>query len=108
MIDDNFDFGFTLESDEEVKRTLPIEGDLKTQLEEMEKQNKKMFIERNRAVNGINSLHSSIKPFLNNLKANPEKDYIYWAGSDRISRIEEFERHLEEIVNNAIGQTSNT
>jgi hypothetical protein len=34
-------------------------------------------------------------PLLNNLKMNPEKDYILWP--NRLAKVEEFEDHLQKI-----------
>jgi hypothetical protein len=34
---------------------------------------------------------------LNNLAANPEKDYIKWNGKDRLAKIEQFRDKLEEV-----------
>jgi len=38
-----------------------------------------------------------IQPLFDNLKKNPEKDYIYWP--NRVAKIEEFERKLKEFTN---------
>ena len=40
-----------------------------------------------------------IKPLLNNLAKNPEKDYIYWPGKVRMSKIEEFSDKLDKVYN---------
>jgi len=34
-------------------------------------------------------------PLLNNLKKNPEKEYILWP--NRLAKVEEFETHLQSI-----------
>jgi len=34
---------------------------------------------------------------LNNLKANPDKDYIYWP--KRLEKVEQFEDHIQGIYN---------
>ena len=39
---------------------------------------------------------NSILPLLSNLKANPEKDYIYWP--KRTEKVEAFEDLIAEIV----------
>jgi len=36
-------------------------------------------------------------PLLNNLKKNPEKEYILWP--DRLKKVESFEDHLTKIYN---------
>ena len=43
----------------------------------------------------LNKLYNAIVPLLNNLKKNPEKDYILWP--NRMAKVEEFEAHLQKI-----------
>jgi hypothetical protein len=43
----------------------------------------------------LDAMYKAIQPLLNNLKANPEKDYIFWPG--RMPKIESFEAHLAKI-----------
>lgn len=43
----------------------------------------------------LDKLYNAIVPLLNNLKKNPEKDYILWP--DRLSKVEAFETHLQDI-----------
>jgi len=43
----------------------------------------------------LDKLYNAIIPLLNNLKKNPEKDYILWP--NRLEKVEEFETHLQEI-----------
>lgn len=38
-----------------------------------------------------------VKPLLNNLCQNPEKEYIHWP--NRVSKIEEFMQKVENILN---------
>jgi hypothetical protein len=38
-----------------------------------------------------------VKPLLNNLCQNPEKEYIHWP--NRVSKIEEFKIKVENILN---------
>ena len=45
--------------------------------------------------NQLDSLYNAIMPLLNNLKMNPEKDYILWP--NRLAKVEEFEDHLQKI-----------
>ena len=44
----------------------------------------------------LDKLYNSITPLLNNLKANPEKEYILWP--NRTEKIEEFEDHISKII----------
>jgi hypothetical protein len=83
-MDDIFDFGFTAVDEEElssVQETVAMANDaeqlaLSTQ-------------ER------LDKLYNAIIPLLNNLKKNPEKDYILWP--NRLTKVEEFETHLQKI-----------
>jgi hypothetical protein len=43
----------------------------------------------------IDRLYNAIVPLLNNLKKNPEKDYILWP--NRLEKVEAFEDHLQRI-----------
>jgi len=45
----------------------------------------------------LDSLYNAIVPLLNNLKKNPEKEYILWP--DRLAKVEAFEDHLQKIYN---------
>jgi hypothetical protein len=44
----------------------------------------------------LQKLYKTILPLLENLKANPEKDYIFWP--NRVKKVEEFENIIKEIV----------
>lgn len=43
----------------------------------------------------VDALYNAIQPLLNNLKANPEKEYILWP--QRLEKIEQFETYLQGI-----------
>lgn len=45
----------------------------------------------------LDKLYNAVQPLLNNLKANPEKDYIYWP--NRQEKVEQFETHIQGIYN---------
>jgi len=44
----------------------------------------------------LNNLYNAILPLLSNLKANPEKDYIYWP--NRTEKVEQFEEIIANII----------
>ena len=44
----------------------------------------------------LDKLYNAITPLLNNLKKNPEKEYILWP--NRTEKIEEFEDHISSII----------
>lgn len=81
---DMFDFGFTAVDEDElqaVQQTAALANDaeqLATTTQER-----------------LDKLYNAIIPLLNNLKKNPEKDYILWP--NRLDKVEEFETHLQEI-----------
>lgn len=74
---DIFDFGFTAVDEDE----LDVVQKSASQAESVEDR--------------LNSLYNAIVPLLNNLKKNPEKEYILWP--DRLKKVEEFETHLQKI-----------
>jgi len=81
---DLFDFGFTAVDEDElqaVQKTVALATDAEqlalTTQERLDK------------------LYNAIVPLLNNLKKNPEKEYILWP--NRLAKVEEFETHLQEI-----------
>ena len=84
MSDDIFDFGFTTVDETEleaVQKATETAASASSTAEEMQAK--------------IDKLYNAIIPLLNNLKANPEKEYIYWP--NRIDKVEQFETHLYDI-----------
>ena len=82
---DKFDFGFTAVDEDE--------------LEVVQRQSQKLESTSGKAEDledKLNKLYNSILPLLSNLKANPEKDYIYWP--KRTEKVEAFEDLIAEIV----------
>ena len=84
MTDLDFDFGFTAVTEDEldvVKKTQDSVNDaeqLATSTQDT-----------------LDKLYNAIIPLLNNLKKNPEKDYILWP--KRLDKVEAFETHLQNI-----------
>ena len=82
MSDDIFDFGFTAVDE------LNAVQEAKTQIKEV----------TGTATGNqerLDKLYNAIVPLLNNLKKNPEKEYILWP--DRLKKVEQFEDHLQKI-----------
>ena len=81
---DLFDFGFTAVDEDElqaVQKTVALASDAEQlALTTQEK---------------LDKLYNAIVPLLNNLKKNPEKEYILWP--NRLAKVEEFETHLQGI-----------
>lgn len=82
--DDFFDFGFTITDAAEL-----------SVLEEKERQIQSASAGAGETQERLERLYKAIQPLLNNLKANPEKDYIFWP--ERMPKIESFEAHLANI-----------
>jgi len=80
MTDDIFDFGFTAVTEEELEVVTELKERANTALSYHDR---------------LEGLFNAIQPLLNNLKANPEKDYIYWP--NRLDKVEQFEDHLQNI-----------
>ena len=84
MSEELFDFGFTCVD----------ESELNIYQEAQQK-----VAETSQAVTAtqekIDKLYNAIQPLLNNLKANPEKEYILWP--NRLQKIEQFETYLQGI-----------
>ena len=87
----DFDFGFTAVTEEEL---------------EVVKEAKETAIMKtaglDRTQEKCDTLYNMIKPLLNNLAKNPEKDYIHWPNRDviidkQIERIQAVTRYFERI-----------
>ena len=76
----DFDFGFTLvdEADLDVSQELASATTASTSAQDK-----------------LDTLYNAITPLLNNLKANPEKEYIKWP--NRVEKVEAFEDHIYKI-----------
>jgi hypothetical protein len=76
---DMFDFGFTAVDEDELEAV------------------QKVSVAASSTEDRLNNLYNAIVPLLNNLKKNPEKDYILWP--NRLAKVEEFEDMLQKIYN---------
>lgn len=81
-IDDVFDFGFTTVDEHELEAVQRVSS---------EKLEETALLELK-----LNKLYSAIIPLLQNLKNNPDKDYIFWP--NRIEKVEAFEKQLQKII----------
>ena len=86
MSNDIFDFGFTAVDETELEIVQKAQSDL-TDLNHTAED----------AQGKLDDLYNSVIPLLNNLKKNPEKEYILWP--NRTAKIEEFEKKLFDIYN---------
>ncbi len=74
--DFDFDFGFTTE--EELKST---------EIQELGTTQEKLA-----------GLRKMMMPLLLNLKKNPDKDIIKWAGTDRVKQIDAFIKKMDDYI----------
>ena len=81
---DDFDFGFTLVDEKDL--------DSVQQLSKVVEQSSSNY---DSAQEKLDELYNAITPLLNNLKANPEKEYIKWP--DRVAKVEAFEEFISDI-----------
>jgi hypothetical protein len=82
---DQFDFGFTAVDEDELEAVQKTAQKLESTSGKAEDLEDK-----------LNKLYNAILPLLSNLKANPEKDYIYWP--KRTEKVEAFEDHIAGII----------
>ena len=81
---DIFDFGFTAVDEDELQA-----------VQDAQKAAGDVAVEAKSTQDKIDRLYNAIVPLLNNLKKNPEKDYILWP--NRLEKGEAFEDHLQRI-----------
>ena len=84
----DFDFGFTAVTEEELDVVIEAKETPVMKTAGLDKTQEK-----------CDTLYNMIKPLLNNLAKNPEKDYIHWPGKLRSKKIEEFSDKLDEVYN---------
>ena len=84
MEEDLFDFGFTAVDETELQAVQQTQA-LANDAEQMATTTQEK----------LDNLYNAIVPLLNNLKKNPEKEYILWP--DRLKKVEAFEDHLQKI-----------
>ena len=82
--DDIWDFGFTAVTEDELDAVQVTHHKLKETEEGAQAIQQK-----------LDKLYSAIQPLLHNLKANPEKEYIWWP--ERQQKVEEFEAYISAI-----------
>ena len=86
MADLDFDFGFTAVDEDELE-AVKKKQDVIDQLD----------VGQNVTQEKLDRLYNAITPLLNNLKKNPEKDYILWP--NRVAKVDQFEDMLRKIYN---------
>ena len=84
MSEEIFDFGFTLVDENELEAVQQAQATVTATSSTAEVTQAK-----------LDKLFNAIQPLLNNLKMNPEKEYILWP--NRTEKIEAFEDHIQAI-----------
>ena len=84
MSDDFVDFGFTAVDEDELEA-----------VQKVAKKAEASQTEASSAQEKLDKLYNAITPLLNNLKMNPEKEYILWP--NRLEKVEQFEDHIQKI-----------
>jgi len=87
MTEPIFDFGFTLVDESELQ-TYQQAADATAKVEAT-------TLVATATQEKVDALYNAIQPLLNNLKQNPEKEYILWP--TRLEKIEQFESYLQGI-----------
>lgn len=83
-LDLNFDFGFTAVDADELQVLQDTKAELETTAAVAQGTEEK-----------LNKLYNMVMPLLNNLAANPDKDYIYWP--NRLSKIDQFRDAIDTV-----------
>jgi len=86
LTEELFDFGFTAVDEAELEA-----------VQKAAKQTETVASEATDIKDRLDKLYNTITPLLNNLKRNPEKEYILWP--DRLKKVEAFETVLQKIYN---------
>ena len=84
MSDDIFDFGFTIVDEAELEAVQQATQQVQSVSTTVQSTQER-----------LDKLYNAVQPLLNNLKQNPEKDYILWP--NRLAKIEQFEDHIQKI-----------
>ena len=80
----DFDFGFTAVDEHELDAVQKAQSEVDDKVEAV--------------LNRFDKLYSAIIPLLENLKKNPEREYIYWP--NRVQKVDAFKKYIDEIFYN--------
>lgn len=83
MTEEMNDFGFIAVTEDEVNSVETEKSEaLQEQLNLLDKR--------------LNAMYDAVLPLLDNLRKNPDADYIYWP--DRVPKVDEFQQKLSDIL----------
>jgi hypothetical protein len=83
-LDLDFDFGFSAVDADELEVLQEAKAEIETTTAAAQGTEEK-----------LNKLYNMFMPLLNNLAANPDKDYIYWP--NRLTKIEQFRDAIDKV-----------
>ncbi len=83
-LDLDFDFGFSAVDADELEVLQEAKAEIETTTAAAQGTEQK-----------LNKLYNMFMPLLNNLAANPDKDYIYWP--NRLAKIEQFRDAIDKV-----------
>lgn len=84
MSDELFDFGFSFANEDELEVVQQATAQVEQTTTSVQSTQER-----------LDRLYNAVQPLLNNLKQNPEKEYILWP--NRLEKIEQFETHIQNI-----------
>lgn len=90
----DFDFGFSLLDADE----LDVVQQLTTVVNENDTLAQSWMQQAEEWKDKAQKIYAAVQPLLNNLSTQPEKEYIYWPGEDRVSKISAFKLKLMSIL----------
>lgn len=90
-LDEDFDFGFSVVDEDE----LEVIQQAKTEIETTKSTLEQTSAEAETLEARLNELYNMVQPLLNNLAANPEKNYLYWP--NRLDKIEQFRDAIDKV-----------
>ena len=89
---EDFDFGFSLVDADELEQVQSLTKEIETTSSTAEGWQQQAEQWKQKA----EYMYKAVAPLLNNLSANPEKEYIYWP--DRVDKIQAFKLKLMQIL----------
>lgn len=93
-LDDDFDFGFSAMSEEELRETEKL---LAEKLNDKQAALEATAAQAEIIDKKLKGMRDMIMPLLKNLMANPDKEYIYWP--QRTEKIKKFIEKMDNYIN---------
>ena len=90
----DFDFGFSLVDADELTEVQQV----RTELSQTESHAEEWAAQAEQWRQKAQGIYNAVMPLLNNLSSQPEKEYIYWPGEDRVNKINAFKLKLNQIL----------